>query len=355
MQPLSDLIYPLISAFMAGLLLAIYAPIIFLKSSAALAFSSHSIHKTSTPRIGGIAILIGLYIGLLIQNINFQSWIFQLQILMGTPIFLIGLHEDIESKFSANQRLMLITALITTSIVICGLKINNVDLTWPNQLLRINFFATGFAIFASVGLINAYNIIDGLNGLSIFIAIMCLLSIIFSAYIHQDYQLTNYSLVILAAICGFAPLNIPFGKIFIGDCGAYLIGYLCATFSILLIHRIPTISPFYALLINIYPVTETIFSISRRKFITKTGYGKPDRFHLHTLVFFYLIKKIKFTRNKTIINILASFSIAIGNAAFLLTGYIFYERTDVLIFILSIYCVTYLLIYKKIVLELKIS
>ncbi|KDB05253.1 hypothetical protein U879_02410, partial [Defluviimonas sp. 20V17] len=80
-------------------------------------------------------------------------------------------------------------------------------------------------------------------------------------------------------------LNFPSGRIFLGDAGAYSIGFLLAALAVALPARNPEISPIIGLLVLIYPVSETVFSILRRMGRGNGAVGRPDRQHLHSIVF----------------------------------------------------------------------
>ncbi len=79
--------------------------------------------------------------------------------------------------------------------------------------------------------------------------------------------------------------NYPRGLVFLGDGGAYLIGFWVASLSVLLVYRHQEISPSFALLINIYPIIETLFSIYRRRIHQGKCPGQADRLHFHTLIY----------------------------------------------------------------------
>ena len=121
-----------------------------------------------------------------------------------------------------------------------------------------------FTIFATVGVVNAFNLIDGLNGLSSYvtISIACSLSII--SFRVSEVQFAVFLVLLIAAVLGFLILNFPFGKIFLGDGGAYALGHLLVWSAILLINRAPEISPFAILLIFFWPVADTGLAIWRR-------------------------------------------------------------------------------------------
>ena len=82
---------------------------------------------------------------------------------------------------------------------------------------------------------------------------------------------------------GFFLVNFPFGKLFLGDGGAYLLGFLLSWLSVMLVYRNPDISPWAPLLACAYPVFETVFTIARRLWCRRHP-GQPDSCHLHSLV-----------------------------------------------------------------------
>lgn len=134
------------------------------------------------------------------------------------------------------------------------------------------------------GLANAYNIIDGFNGLASMVGIITLLAIAYMGFLFFDPTIIYLSLVMAGAILVFFIWNYPRGLIFLGDGGAYLIGFWIAALSILLTCRHQEISPWLALLINGYPILETLFTIYRRRFHQGKGPGQPDCIHFHTLI-----------------------------------------------------------------------
>jgi len=94
----------------------------------------------------------------------------------------------------------------------------------------------------------------------------------------------------LGAMIGFMSLNWPKGKIFMGDGGAYLVGFILAELSVLLIARNPSVSPWFPLTLLGYPIFETLFSMYRRKFLHQTISGHPDALHLHQLIFKWIVR-----------------------------------------------------------------
>ena len=126
-----------------------------------------------------------------------------------------------------------------------------------DTLLLFTPFAVLFTIFATVGVVNAFNLIDGLNGLSSFVSISVATSLSIIAFQVGNLQITIFLALISSAIFGFFVLNFPFGKIFLGDSGAYTLGHLLVWSSILLYNQSEEISPFAILLIFFWPVADT--------------------------------------------------------------------------------------------------
>jgi UDP-N-acetylmuramyl pentapeptide phosphotransferase/UDP-N-acetylglucosamine-1-phosphate transferase len=134
------------------------------------------------------------------------------------------------------------------------------------------------------------NIIDGMNGLA---SMCCIIMLAGMAYVGQqagDPVITLIALATIGAIAGFFIWNYPNGLIFLGDGGAYLLGFLLAEVAILLIHRNPEVSPLCPLLMVAYPVMETLFTMYRRRVVRGHAMALPDGIHLHSLVYRRLMR-----------------------------------------------------------------
>lgn len=113
----------------------------------------------------------------------------------------------------------------------------------------------------------------------------------FVSFAVGDMDLLAISLSLLGAVLGFFVWNFPRGMIFAGDAGAYLVGFLLAEVSVLLVVRHPgVVSPWFPMLLMIYPVFETIFSIYRKKFVRQISPGMPDGLHFHMLIYKRLVR-----------------------------------------------------------------
>ena len=120
--------------------------------------------------------------------------------------------------------------------------------------------------------------------------LMMMLALSYVAFQVNDTFIFTAALITAGAVLGFFVWNFPAGLIFLGDGGAYLLGFLLAELSVLLIERNPTVSPIFALLLCAYPIFETIFTIYRRKVVRGVATAEPDGIHLHTLIHRRLIR-----------------------------------------------------------------
>ena len=243
-------------------------------------------HAELIPRIGGISIAIGIFFAVTIkmkeQSINNDAILI---LLCAIPTFSVGLAEDITKKISASIRLIITTFSALLAVFLLNIQITNLGHDYLNVILSIPMAGALLSIFAITGLANAYNIIDGFNGLSSMIGIISLLAIAYVGFSVADLAIVYLALTMAVTILGFFILNYPRGLIFLGDGGAYLIGFWIAVLSILIVTRHKDISPWFALLVNAYPTVETIFTIYRRKIIHRRNIGSPDADHLHTMIY----------------------------------------------------------------------
>lgn len=170
-------------------------------------------------------------------------------------------------------------------------------------------------------------------------------------FLFQDVAILSLSLIMMGAILGFFIWNYPRGLIFLGDGGAYLIGFWIATLSVLLIARHPSISPWFALLINAYPILETLFTIYRRKIHQGKSPGLPDGIHFHTLIYRRILNsatvKSKFdlldanARTAPYLWVLSSFAVV--------PAILWWQSTPTLIAFALLFTISYVWLYTKIV------
>ncbi|WP_172793390.1 MraY family glycosyltransferase [Polynucleobacter sinensis] len=265
--------------------------------------SVQAVHESPVPRIGGLAIFLTLCFSF--QFVHF-FWnrlfpIFDIQLsevlsflaamlIAVSPIFLIGFIEDLTKKVSARTRLWVSVASGLLGCWLLQTKITTLGFNYLDEMLAIPLFAIAFTGFATAGVANAFNIVDGFNGLASFLALQALLGIGLLSYWYGDSLLLLMSLLVGGAVFGFLVLNWPFGRIFLGDGGAYLIGFMIAWVCVLLNERHEVISPYACLLLCAYPVIEVAYS-SWRRIRRKQTSSRADSLHLHQLIYRQLICK----------------------------------------------------------------
>jgi UDP-N-acetylmuramyl pentapeptide phosphotransferase/UDP-N-acetylglucosamine-1-phosphate transferase len=138
---------------------------------------------------------------------------------------------------------------------------------------------------------NAINIIDGFNGLSGSAVVIMAAGLMAVALKSGDAYIAMNGALCIGATLGFMLLNYPAGRLFLGDGGAYYLGFWLAEMAVLLLVRNPAVSAWQVLAICAYPIIEVLFSVYRRKFIKKVSPGAPDALHLHALIFRRLVFK----------------------------------------------------------------
>jgi len=308
-------------------------------------FGPQKFHTTIVPRIGGVCIFLGFIASVCFQYFfsNLDSIVIILA-LCSIPIFTTGLIEDLTGKIGPMKRLIYMAAGILLSVYFLPAQIAKVGITSVDLLLSIQIISIIFSVFAITGLSNAYNIIDGFNGLSSMVGVTTLLGLTFISYLMGDSMLIKLGLACIASILGFIAWNYPKGLIFMGDGGAYLVGFWVAIISVLLIERHSEISPWFALLINGYPVSETIYTIYRRKIIEKINPGNPDALHFHSLIFKYLHKSGKGSIASLII---APLMLALSLVA-IIPAILFYRSSSITASLFIVYFGIYIYAYKEI-------
>ena len=182
-----------------------------------------SAHSGFVPRVGGLAIYMSVLVLIPLLSFGFipLSVVFNLNaaqitwlILSAVPVFSIGLAEDIGYAMSSKARL--IASAISSLLVILIFKTWLTRLGVPGIDMLLNFapFAIFFTVFATVGVVNAFNLIDGLNGLSSYITISVALALSISAFNAGNTQIAIFLVLIIFSVLGFMILNFPLGKIF---------------------------------------------------------------------------------------------------------------------------------------------
>ena len=251
-------------------------------------------HKVPTPRAGGIIIfLISLFYSIFLQPLKSFSYSI---ILLGALFFIIGFFEDFRFKLKAGIRLAIMFILSLLITYFLEIKIEHTQFKFLDNLINLNRLTSSlFVCFCLLFIVNGSNFIDGFNGLLTFQYIIILIILYFLIYKFENfYYLSNY--ILLSIVLGFSFLifNFPFGKIFLGDSGAYFLGANLSLIIIEINHLSPytKFSPVVFACLLFYLFFEVFFSFCRKSFFKKVSPLNPDKEHLHMYLFFFIKSKI---------------------------------------------------------------
>jgi len=232
-------------------------------------------HAMPTPRIGGLGIFLS---SMFMLNDTLGGYF----MLASIPAFVAGFLEDYSGKVSPEQRL----AIMCLSSVMALIMIPDVVLTeWPlgQAPMALGVLASVFFIIA---IINGVNFIDGQNGLASGTALISLLALAALAFTQHNGSLMYICLILAVAVLAFLIYNFPGGRIFLGDGGAYLLGFMIATIAIVMVQQhAGSVSALLLPAVLIYPFWEVLFSTLRKLFYDRISPFHSDDYHLHQLLF----------------------------------------------------------------------
>ena len=286
---------PLIASFVvalvATLLLVRHATLLHSEATETDFSKPQKFHARPAPRIGGLGIVVGLGAGILVHAVQQRAapaavGVFGVLLLgCAAPAFLVGLWHDLTERFTPRGRLVATAASAVAAFFVLDAAIRVTDIPGLDWLVSFGAGSLLLTVLAVAGLANAVNIIDGFNGLASMCVAIMLGAVAYVAFQVGDPLIATLALAGIGAVFGFFVWNFPGGLIFLGDGGAYFLGFFVAELSILLLVRNPEVSPLFPLLVCIYPVFETLFSIYRRRFLRAMPPSMPDGIHLHSLIY----------------------------------------------------------------------
>ena len=222
-----------------------------------------NLHTAPTPRIGGMAIAAGLFVALQVSQPSVQLLLGPM-LLAACPAMAAGLLEDLTKSISVRVRLFATMASGVLAWLLTDIAMQNTGLWGLDHLLVFLPLAVAFTAFVVGGVANAVNIIDGFNGLAAGVVSIMLCAMGLIALQLGDTDVAILSFAVASVSLGFGVVNWPLGKVFMGDGGAYLLGFMVAWVAILLPMRHPdAVNGWATLMACAYPVIEALFSIAR--------------------------------------------------------------------------------------------
>lgn len=273
--------------------------------------NQRTIHHGRIARIGGMAIYMSFMIGAAIflkadRQIN--------AILMaGFLVFTVGFIDDI---YDLSPKTKLLVELVATAIVVFygDVALRNFNIPFlPN--MHFNYLSIFVTFCWVIGITNAINLIDGLDGLCAGVSTIVLVVIAFTSVTFQRQDIASVSILLAGAICGFLCYNFHPASIFMGDCGALFIGFMISVISLLGFGY--KSSAFFTLgapiVMLAIPIMDTLIAIVRRR-LKKKKFSEADKEHLHHTLMF----KLDLGQTRSVI-ILYMITILFALSAFLYT------------------------------------
>jgi UDP-GlcNAc:undecaprenyl-phosphate GlcNAc-1-phosphate transferase len=271
--------------FLSTLLISVLltALMIPLLSGLALRFNlvdvpnERKVHTRPIPRVGGLAMTVGAFVPI-------AYWCrgekFVMAYLAGAGVLvLFGLLDDF-TDLSPRWKLV---GQITAALIMVyggGLRISNVGMLAPDGYLLPVWFGVPFTVLSIVGVTNAINLSDGLDGLAGGISLLSLCCISYLAYLDGDITIALIGLSLCGAIFGFLRYNSYPATIFMGDVGSQLLGYTAITLALSLTQGNTALSPALPFLILGFPVLDTL-TVMTGRIVRRRSPFSADKTHFH--------------------------------------------------------------------------
>lgn len=224
------------------------------------------IHTVSVPRVGGVGVTLAMLLTLAgagaaghVNAAAVQAWLPVL--LGGALVFAVGLWDDLRPLPALAK---LLVQLVGAGVAVAlGVRIDHV--TVFGATLGLGLLALPLTIVWIVGLTNAFNVMDGLDGLATGLAIIAAATCAVVSLARDDQQGGMLLIALLGALCGFLPYNFNPATIFLGDCGSLVVGYVLAVTAITSFQKGATaLVVLGPLLLFALPISETVHSVVRR-------------------------------------------------------------------------------------------
>ncbi|SDH02626.1 MraY family glycosyltransferase [Winogradskyella thalassocola] len=259
------------------------------KSKNLMAFSGgRSSHSGSVPNLGGIGVFLSIAVTITTIGALLDTKILLLILGGMTLLFFLGLKDDIlilspRKKFTGQllSALLLILFTDTRIVSLSGIFDINIMPYWVSVL---------FTLFVYILIINAFNLIDGIDGLAGTLALMAIVSFSYVFYRYKDISMVVLAASVIGALIPFLYLNFSKrNKMFLGDTGSMILGFVIALFAVRFINRSElshdaiyhNSSPILVLAFLFFPLLDTLRIFFIRLVIHKKSPFAADRNHLH--------------------------------------------------------------------------
>jgi UDP-GlcNAc:undecaprenyl-phosphate/decaprenyl-phosphate GlcNAc-1-phosphate transferase len=289
------LFYTLIVCFIISILITPLIKKLAISIGATDKPNQRKVHQSTMPRLGGLAIFISFIIGILILKPLNPAFI---AIIIGSSIIVItGICDDIY-ELSAKYKLIGQLAAAFIVVFLGDLQVLFINLPFGGHL-EFGYLSIPFTILWIVGITNAINLIDGLDGLAAGVSSIALVTIAGMALIQGNLFVVAVSTIVLMGTLGFLFYNFHPASIFMGDTGALFLGFIISVLSLLGYKNVTFISFIIPVIILGVPISDTFFAILRR-IINNQPLSAPDKSHLH-----HCLLRLGYTHRQTVLLIYA--------------------------------------------------
>lgn len=295
-----------IIGFVVSLLLALFlTPLVkkfAVKVGAVDVPDARKVHTRIMPRLGGLGIYLAFVFGLIVvlpfipESLSLRDANFMKAFLIGgSMIVLLGALDD---RFQLSAKVKFLAQIVVAIVVVFGFNItvDFVNIPFQDGYSTLeSWVSIPLTILWIVGVTNAVNLIDGLDGLAAGVSAIAISTILVMSFLMGNTTVALICLLLLGAIIGFLFFNFHPAKIFMGDAGSLFLGFSLAMLSLLGFKQIAVVSFITPLIIIGVPLSDTFFAIIRRK-IQKKPIFAPDKGHLH-----HCLRELGFSHRQTVL------------------------------------------------------
>ncbi|HWS74037.1 MAG TPA: glycosyltransferase, partial [Quisquiliibacterium sp.] len=310
-------------------------------------------HARPVPRIGGVAVLAAVALGTPIIHLHNPTTAAAVLLLLASslPAFAGGFIEDLTGSVRPRLRLIMMGVSVLLGLALLDVRITRVDVPFLEPLLEYRWVGFALTALAMLTITNGINLIDGLNGLAGMVSLAMFAGLAIVGREVGDPLIVSASLLTAGAVVGFQFWNYPRAHLFLGDGGAYFLGFMLGALSILLVARNPVVSAWFPPLLLAYPLLEVAFSVWRRKVFSGKASGMPDAAHLHHLIYRRVVRWAvgsEEPESKEQRNAFASPYLWVLSSLAVAPAVIFHAHGLVLVAFLALFVASYVWLYVRI-------
>jgi UDP-GlcNAc:undecaprenyl-phosphate GlcNAc-1-phosphate transferase len=264
--------------------------------------NDRKVHILPVPRLGGLAIYLGFLVAVAAgiffsknRGMEINLHIISGILLGSTLLMLVGMVDDIKSMRPTTKLIWQVAA--TALVIFFGVEISFISNPF-NGLWAIGFLAIPLTLLWVVGITNAINLIDGLDGLAAGVTAISCLALFFVALRTHQIGAALLMLALGGAVLGFLRHNFFPASIFLGDSGSMFLGFILATSSVIgVLKTTLVVALIVPVLILGVPIFDTLFAIGRRLKEGKHPFTADDR-HIH-----HMLLRAGFNKREAVLSI----------------------------------------------------